>query len=343
MLQATRSLFWVLICLYAAHAQANEVTVQNDSLVNNAQGTIEPGFAADEAAATWLTSPCDGNIVAVDVLWRSLNGGAAQSVEEAIAIYSTGVFPYVTTLLENIVGPVMTDGVINEFRYLDENNTIPLSVPVTQGATYAIAFFFANAPNPAEGPSIVADTGCQAGKNVLFGDIGLGEKHWYSSCDLGVSGDWVIRAVVDCQSVSVNADVAVSMTTTPGLYTPNSPLTYTITISNAGPGAAANTSVVDILPAAFTGAAWSCSTTGGAICTSGISGSGNIIGSVNLPIGAQVTYTVTGIVATGTTGLITNSVAAVVGSPATDPAGTNNSATTDTAPLSDRIFANGFE
>jgi hypothetical protein len=36
--------------------------------------------------------------------------------------------------------------------------------------------------------------GCQAGRNTIDA-IGLG---WISSCLLGVGGDWVIRAVVDC-------------------------------------------------------------------------------------------------------------------------------------------------
>ncbi|HET8941389.1 MAG TPA: DUF11 domain-containing protein [Rudaea sp.] len=306
-------------------------------MTDNSQGSILPGFAANEAAATWLTSSCTGKIVAVDVLWRSLFGGATQSVEKSIDIYDAGIFPDTGNLLLSIQGPAMTDGVINEFRYLDEQQTIPISIPVTQGSTYAIAFSFANPPDQTQGPSIVADTGCQQGKNALFSDA------WYSSCLLGVSGDWVIRAVVDCENVSSNADVAISMTTTPDLYTQGSAFAYTIILTNAGPGAAANTTVVDVFPAAYTNVLWQCTATGGAACTSAVSGSGSIAGSVSLPVGSQVSYAVSGIVAGGTMGLLTNSATAVVGNPATDSDSTNNTATLETGPISDRIFANDFE
>ena len=333
---------WALAALCLVFANANEVTLQNDSLTDNSQGAIIPGFAADEAAAAWLTTPCSGNMVGVDVLWRSVSGGAPQSVEEAIAIYDAGVFPGTGNLLLSIVGPQMTDGVINEFRYLDDQQAVPISVPVTQNQTYVVVFFFANPPDPAVGPSVVVDTGCHAGRNALFGDIGLGTT-WYSSCSLGISGDWVMRAVVDCQNVSTDADVGIAMTTTPELYTPGSALAYSFTLGNAGPGAAANTSVVDVFPSAYTNVSWQCTATGGAACTSGASGSGNIVGSVSLPMAGQVSYAVTGVVAIGTTGTITNSATAVVGSPAMDSDNTNNTATSNSAPLSDRIFANDFQ
>ncbi len=333
---------WVSATAFCTIANANEVTMQNDSLTNNSQGTIEPGFASGEAAASWLTSTCTGNIVALDVLWRSLFGGAPQSVEQAILVYDAGTFPAPGAKLLELDGPQMTDGVINEYRYLDEQQTIPISVPVVQNQTYVVAFVFENPPDQSVGPSVVADTGCQAGKNALFGDIGLGPD-WYSSCSLGVSGDWVIRAVVDCQDVATNADVAITMGTMPDLYTAGAPQTYTIALDNAGPGAAANTSVVDIFPATYTNVSWVCTATDGASCSSGASGSGNIIGSVNLPLGGHVSFAVSGDIANAATGIITNSATAVVGSPATDPNNTNNTATSTTAPLSDRIFADDFE
>lgn len=323
-------------------AGANEVTVQNDSLTNNSQGAIIPGFAPGEAAATWLTSPCDGNMVAVDVLWRSVSGGAPQSVEQEIAIFDAGTFPGVGNLLQHIIGPVMTDGVINEFRYLDENQTIPLSVPVLQDQTYVVAFFFANQPDSMNGPSVVVDTGCQAGKNTLFGDPGTGST-WYSTCSLGISGDWVIRAVVNCQNVPTDADVSIAMNTVQPLYTPGSTLDYMVTLDNAGPAAADNTTVVDVFPGAYTNVSWTCSASGGAACTSGGSGNGNIAGSVSLPVGGQISYAITGTVALATTGLLANSATAVVGSPASDPDTSNNTATLNTGPISDRIFADGFE
>lgn len=184
----------------ASTGHAAEVTVQNDSLSGGATGIIQAGFDPGESAAAWLTSPCDGNIVAAQVYWRSVSGTAPMSIEDSITIFAAGSFPTPGAVLETIEGPVMTDSVVNEFRYLDENQTIPLVVPVTNGQTFVVSFKFLNDPNPAAGPSVVNDLdGCQNGRNTIDA-VGLG---WVSSCLLGVGGDWVIRAVVDCQTGEV--------------------------------------------------------------------------------------------------------------------------------------------
>jgi len=173
---------------------AVEVTVQNDSLTGGSSGNVQIGFVAGESAAAWLTSPCDGNIVAVQVFWRSLLGGEPQSFEDSITIFGAGAFPAPGGQLSQIVGPVMTDGVVNEFRYLDDNQTIPLIVPVVNTQTFVVSFKFLNTP-PSLGPSVVTDVdGCQAGKNAIFAVPG----GWLNSCSLGVTGDFVIRAVIDC-------------------------------------------------------------------------------------------------------------------------------------------------
>ena len=51
-------------------AYADEVVIQNDSLAGGATAAICPCFAAGEEAAVWLTSPFDGNIVAIQIFWR---------------------------------------------------------------------------------------------------------------------------------------------------------------------------------------------------------------------------------------------------------------------------------
>lgn len=175
-------------------ASANEVTVQNDTLSGGGTGTIQAGFAENESAAAWLTSPCNGNIVAVQVLWRSSDGSTGQSIEDSITIFNAGTFPTPGAQRAMLLGPVMNDGFLNEFRYLDENQTIPLSVPVTAGQVFVVSFRFLSNPDPGNGPSVVTDAGCQSGKNAINA-LGLG---WVSSCLLGVSGDFVIRAVIDC-------------------------------------------------------------------------------------------------------------------------------------------------
>ena len=328
--------------LFAASAGANEVTVQNDSLASLGSGAIVWGFVSGEKAAVWLTSPCAGNVVAAQVYWQSPSGTEADAIESAIEIFRSGTFPNAGALQATIGGPVLKDGVINEWRYTDENNTVPLSVPVALNEKFIVSLEFDAPPVPSVDPSVVRDAdGNPGGRNTIYANLGASFQ-WLDSKTLGVNGDWVIRAVVDCQSVVTQADVSAVASASPTLYTPGQPLTYTLLISNAGPAASPSTAIIDTFPSAFTNVAWTCTPSGGANCN-GSSGVGNIFASnVNLPSGSSVTYTVDGTVANSATGTMSNSVTAVVGSPANDPSSTNNTGSVDTPPLSDRIFADGF-
>jgi len=331
----------IISTLLAGPLLAAEVTVKNDNLTDFSAGVIQAGFVTGEKAASWLTSPCAGNIVAVQVFWRSFSGTTGQLLGGSIDIHRAGTFPTPGPLAVEVAGPLLTDGVLNEYRYLDDNSTIPLVVPVTQNETFVVSYEFSEDP-PGSGPSVVNDAdGIQTNRNAIYAQLAPNTFVWFNSATLGVTGDWVVRAVVDCTAASTEADVSASITTTPTLYTAGAALTYTITIGNAGPAAAPSVVVVDTFPPAFTSPTWSCSATGGATCTSG--GSGNIAQPVSLPNGAQVIYTVNGTVAPGTTGVLVNGVTTVVSPPTTDPQSANNAATANTASADDRLFAHGFE
>jgi hypothetical protein len=91
---------------------------------------------------------------------------------------------------------LLQDGVLNEYRFLDQTQTIPLNVPIASGQTFVVSLEFLNTNSGQTFlPSVVYDTdGCQASKNTAFVIPG----GWFDACLLGVSGDWMIRAVVDC-------------------------------------------------------------------------------------------------------------------------------------------------
>jgi hypothetical protein len=172
-----------------------EVEVKNDGFVDGGPAVIVGDFIAGEEAAAWLTSPCDGNIVAVQIAWLEGSPGHGQSLEQAIHIYAAGSFPTPGGELEILEGPVMTPGYINEFRYLDQAQTIPLSVPVTAGQTFVVSLEYFNPTDVGNGgPSVIRDTdGCQNRRNALFAIPG----GWLNFC-LFLNGDLVIRAIVDC-------------------------------------------------------------------------------------------------------------------------------------------------
>lgn len=190
------------IAVLAGPAGATEVVVQNDSITDGTTATICPCFVAGEHAAVWLTAPCDGSIVAIQVFWRSLLANQPDQIEDSINIRNAGTFPTPGSIISTLEGPALTDGVANEYRYYDQNQTIPIDIPVSAGQTFVVDFVFFNDNAGTNGPSLVFDSdGAQAGKNAVFAQ-GLG---WVSNQFLGVGGDWFIRAVIDCAPVSTGA------------------------------------------------------------------------------------------------------------------------------------------
>jgi len=141
----------------------------------------------------------------------------------------------------------------------------------------------------------------------------------------------------------LHADVAVALSGDPAQYTPGQPLTYTLTVTNAGPDASNGTTIDDAFPSALSGVTWTCAASGGATCPP--SGNGDIGTGVDLPSGGSVVFTAVGTVAANATGTITNHATATVDAPTIDPNTANNSVTvtTDPAPPTDEIFKNGFD
>jgi hypothetical protein len=190
------SLRWAAVCLSvlamsAAPINAAEVTVKNDAFVDGGLATIVGGFAPGEHGGVRLTSSCDGHIVAVQILWLANDPGAGQILQRAIHIYDGSTFPTPGAQLAILEGPVMSPGFMNEFRYLDEAQTMPLDVPVTYGQQFYVTLEFEEYSFPESG-SVVRDmNGCQSGKNVLY------DGSWHNFCSY-IAGDLVIRAVINC-------------------------------------------------------------------------------------------------------------------------------------------------
>lgn len=180
-----------------APAHAAEQTIQNDTFEAGQEANLFADFTFGEQAAVWLTSPCDGNIVAVQIGWfwdQDNFPDPGQTLEESIFIYQGATFPNPGSVLQELVGPVLTPGGLNEFRTIDENET-PLSVPVSLGQTFVVALEFANDTDVENGTaSVFSDVnGCNSGTSAVFSFV------WFDLCPLLVTkGNIVIRAVVDC-------------------------------------------------------------------------------------------------------------------------------------------------
>ena len=133
----------------------------------------------------------------------------------------------------------------------------------------------------------------------------------------------------DSDTLGPRADLTVTKTDGAASATPGSPVTYTVVVTNNGPSVAVGATVADTLPAAITGATWTCVGASGGSCAA--SGSGNITDTINLAVGGTATYTVTGTISATATGTLANTATVTVPSGTTDPTPANNSSTdTDT-------------
>ena len=133
------------------------------------------------------------------------------------------------------------------------------------------------------------------------------------------------NSATDTDTLTPQADVSITKSDGQTVAVPGQPVTYTIVGANAGPSDTTGATVMDNVPAILVGATWTCAGSGGGTCTP--SGSGSINDTVGLPVGAAVTYTLTGTVDPVATGTLTNTATIAAGSGATDPNPGNNSAT----------------
>ena len=117
------------------------------------------------------------------------------------------------------------------------------------------------------------------------------------------------------------------------------PVSYTISVTNNGPGDAIDASVIDMIGPDLVGAIWSCNPSGGATCSP--SGVGNIMDTVTIPDGDTVTYTLDATIASSTSPVIENTAQVVLATNVIDPVPANNSATDLTLP--ELLFSSGFE
>ncbi len=136
------------------------------------------------------------------------------------------------------------------------------------------------------------------------------------------------NSATDTDTLTPQADLAITKTDGLANATPGQAITYTIVASNPGPSNAPGVTVADTFPAAFTGATWTCAGAGGGTCTA--AGAGNINDVVNLPAGGSVTYTVNGTIDGAFTGTLSNTATVAAPGGVTDPNAGNNSATDTT-------------
>ena len=130
------------------------------------------------------------------------------------------------------------------------------------------------------------------------------------------------NSATDNSDIEANADLSITKTDGTSTQTPGESVTYTIVASNAGPTNASDALVQDSFPGQLQNCNWTCLGSGGGICPA--SGSGDINHNVNLPVGANVTFTATCDIDPVALGTLSNT--ATVSSTQVDPVLGNNTA-----------------
>jgi uncharacterized repeat protein (TIGR01451 family) len=117
---------------------------------------------------------------------------------------------------------------------------------------------------------------------------------------------------------------------------PTDAVTYSVVVTNNGPGNVTNAIVSDNPPASLGSVSWTCLATAGSACGSA-TGTTSISSTVTLLAGGSATYTVSGVVSSSALGTIANTATVTVPVGLVDAITGNNSATdTDTVtPLAD--------
>jgi hypothetical protein len=180
-----------LFLAFAAPVAGEIVVVQNDSIMDFGSATIQAGFVAGERGAAWLTTPCEGDLIAVRILWLDFLSSGSQTLGDTITVSAAGGFPVPGAALAELVAPLLTEGFFNEF-------VIDPPIPMQAAQPFVVDFKFLSTPPPL-GPSLVTDIdGCQPVKNGIFA---IPPSAWLDLCPLGVTGDLAIRAVLSCEAV----------------------------------------------------------------------------------------------------------------------------------------------
>lgn len=126
-------------------------------------------------------------------------------------------------------------------------------------------------------------------------------------------------------TTAAGADLAI-VKTGPATFVPGSPLTYTLVVTNTGPGTSTNALVQDSLPAGLTGGSWTAVYAGGATGPAS-GGPGGVNANVTLPSAGRATFTITAQATSTLRGTVANTATVTPTDADPDPNPSNNTST----------------
>jgi hypothetical protein len=145
-----------------------------------------PCFIPGEQAGAVFNVPAAHypiEILKVGIGYGSVFGSAVTILEDSVNIYGAGL-PNPGAPIFTLVGPTLTDGVINEF----DLEPIAGEIIINSGPfSVTLQFLESNSGDSFHPTAIHDGNGCQPGLNLIQTDTGA----WFDACLLGVTGDWI--------------------------------------------------------------------------------------------------------------------------------------------------------
>jgi len=126
------------------------------------------------------------------------------------------------------------------------------------------------------------------------------------------------NVATDTDLLSPQSDLSVGLTDGTETAIPGEQVTYALVVGNAGPSDSIGAQVVDLFPPEIAAVTWTCEGTGGGLCAGGPR-AGDILETVDLPVGGSVVFTAVASVDAAARGTLVNSAA--VHAPATEAGG----------------------
>lgn len=188
-----------ILVLFTATAHA-QLELRNDGFVDQAQAGFQGGFVAGEIGASRFVAPSAGRRLQ---RIRFLFGGAATQQTMTLRVWDDSAGGNAPGG-ELYTGDFQVTGSNSAMQDLDltgENITVP------QQFRIGIEFQHGGLPSIArdDDGTIAAD------RNYIYANVGAGGM-WFRSQSLGLTGDWIVRAVVSDSGGGPDAGVPDAMT-----------------------------------------------------------------------------------------------------------------------------------